>query len=97
MYEASLELALRTGANRGAWEQGKPRDCTPYWCSKGEPGNNASPGIVPSALVLTRGARDEASLELALRTGAYLESLGTRLAMSLQSALVLNRGAWEEV
>ena len=90
-------FAVRTGENGVAWEQGKPRDCTPYWCSHGEPRNNASPGIVFSALVLTRGARDEASLELALRTGAYQESLGTRLAMSLQSVLVLNRGAWEQV
>ena len=50
-----------------------------------------------SVLVLTRGARDEASHELAIRTGAYQESLGTRLAMSLQSILGLNRGAWEQV
>ena len=89
-------LVLRTGAHqrslvtrlalglystlvltRGAWERGKPRDCTLYWCSPGEPGN-------------------EASHELALRTGAHQESFGTRLAMSLQSILVLIRGAREQ-
>ena len=51
--------------------------CTLYWCSPGEPGN-------------------EASNELALRTGTHQRSLGMKLAMGLNSVLVLTRGAGEQ-
>ena len=51
--------------------------CTPYWCSQGEPGNEASPGCE-------------------LCTSAHKKSLGTRVALSLHSVLVLIKGAWEQ-
>ena len=57
--------------------------CSPQWCSLGEPGNEASHGIVYSAMVLTRGAWNEASPRIVLRTGAHQGSLGTRLAQGL--------------
>ena len=39
---------------------------------------------------------NEVSNELAFYPGAHQERLGTRLAMSLHSVLVLIRGAWEQ-
>ena len=38
----SLGLYSALVLTRGAWERGKPRDCTLYWCSPREPGNEAS-------------------------------------------------------
>ena len=39
---------------RRGWERGKPRDCTLYWCSPGETGNEAS-----HELALGTGAHQE--------------------------------------
>ena len=49
-----------------------------------------------SVLVLTRGLGNEASHGCELCTSAHQESLGTRLAMGLQSVVVLIKGAWEQ-
>ena len=85
----SLGLYSTLVLTRGAWERGKPRDCTLHWCSPGEPGNKASPGIAYSALVLSRGTWNEASPGLILCSGAHQGSLGTRIALGLYSILVL--------
>ena len=50
---------------RGAWERGKPWACTLYWCSPGEPGNEAS-----HELSLLTGAHQE-SLETRLAKSPY--------------------------
>ena len=76
---------------KGVWEQGKPRECTPYWRSPGEPGNKAS------MYTCSPGEPgNKASHELALHTADHQGSLGTRLAQRLYSAQVLTRGAWKK-
>ena len=95
--EASPRIVLRTGAHQGSLGTRRAQGLyTLHWCSPGEQGNKAYPGIVYCVLVLTRGAWNEASPGLVLCSGAYQGSLGTRLAQGLYSALVLTRGAWNE-
>ena len=50
---------------RGVWERGKPRDCTLYWCSPGERGNEAS-----HELALGTGAHQD-SLETRLAISSH--------------------------
>ena len=70
--KASHQLALHTGAHQGSMGTRLARDCTPYWCSSGEPGNKdnlltcspGEPGMLLaqglySVLVLTRGAWEQ--------------------------------------
>ena len=93
---ASLDLYSALVLTRGAWERGKPCACTLYWCSPGEPGNEA---IHELALLTgdhqeslgtriamtpywcsTREPENKASPGIVLCTGAHQGSLGTRLA-----------------
>ena len=91
----ALDLYSTLVLTRGAWERRKPRDCTLYWCSQGEPGNEASPGIV-----LCIGAH-QGSLGTRLAQGLHTPHWfspgepGMRLAQGLYSVLVLTRAAWE--
>ena len=92
----SLGLYSALVLTRRAWERGKPRDYTLYWCSPGELGNEVSLGIV-----LRTGAHQR-SLGMRLALGLYSVQVLTReagergyIALGLYSALVLTRGAWE--
>ena len=92
----SLGLYSALVLTRRAWERGKLRDCTLYWCSPGELGNEVSLGIV-----LRTGAHQR-SLGMRLALGLYSVHVLTRgagergyIALGLYSALVLTRGAWE--
>ena len=61
----SLGLYSALVLTRGAWERGKPRDCTLYCYSPGELGNQANLGIV-----LRTGAH-QGSLGMSLALGLY--------------------------
>ena len=90
----SLGLYSALVLTRRAWERGKPRDCTLYWCSPGELGNKVSLGIV-----LRTGAHQR-SLGMRLALELYSVQVLTRgagergyISLDLYSALVLTRGA----
>ena len=70
---------------RGAME---PWSCTPYWCSSGEPGNKARPGIVLRTGDQQGNLGNETCHGHVLCTGAHQGSHG---AMVLHSLLVLIR------
>ena len=91
--KASHDLA---GARQGSMGTRLARECTPHWCSLGEPGNEASLGIV-----LRTGAH-QGSLGMRLALRLYLVLVLTKgagdrgyIALGLYSALVLTKGAWE--
>ena len=91
----ALRLYSTLVLTRGAWERGKPRDCTLYWCSPGEPGNEASHELAlgTGANQKSFGTRLAKSLHsiLVLIRGAREEA-----SQGLYSVLVLTRGAWEQ-
>ena len=66
--------------------------CTPNWCSLGEPGNEASPGII----LRTGAHQGSQGMRLAMSLHSLLVLTRTGLAMSLHSILVLIKGAWEQ-
>ena len=78
---------------RGAWERGKPWACTLYWCSPGEPGNEAS-----HELALLTGAHQESLGTRQAKSPYWCSSgsLGTNLAKGLYSILVFTSGDCEQ-
>ena len=98
--EASPRIVLRTGAHQGSLGTRRAQGLyTAHWCSPGEPENKDCPGIVYSALVLSKRAWNEGSLGLVLHTGAHrshLANLELLLSSLLEHLLVLSRGPWNE-
>ena len=95
-HQRSLVTRLALGLystlvlTRGGWERGKLRDCTLYWCSPGEPENEAS-----HELALGTGAHEE-SLGTRLAMSLHFILVFIRGAREQgYSTLVLTRGAWE--